>query len=295
MKKQMIWGSATLILLLGIATVFLLMDKDTNTEPKTTLGQQTKDLLKEGVKLPQETPQVVAEQDIDTSHPDYHVPEEGTPHTGKHTDAESVAPSALAKTLPRLSGRKLPLLVEMENPVIGSGVPLRTVDGEGIDIDWEALSPAELTAAIELVKNEEISLPEGYYYRILISGEPLLDERGFPVLHKRGEPFISVLWSMEFRPPPGVYEEYKALAKQYRLLETTVPTPFELDIVGAQMDELRELEKYQGPIPAAFQVSMSSADADDEYAQRQRSHRIIGQLKAEIFRQMGFEYLLGLY
>ena len=54
MSKQMKWGLATLILLLGIAAVFLLMDKDTNTEPKMTLGQQTKDLLEQGVKLPQQ-------------------------------------------------------------------------------------------------------------------------------------------------------------------------------------------------------------------------------------------------
>ena len=54
MKKHKIWRLATLILLLGIATVFLIIDKDTNTEPKMTLGQPTKDLLKQGVKLPQQ-------------------------------------------------------------------------------------------------------------------------------------------------------------------------------------------------------------------------------------------------
>ena len=48
MKNQMKWGLATLLLLLGIATVFLIIDKDTDTEPKMTLGQPTKDLLKHG-------------------------------------------------------------------------------------------------------------------------------------------------------------------------------------------------------------------------------------------------------
>ena len=58
MKKHKIWGFAILLLLLGIAAVFLITDKDTNTEPEMTLGQPTKDLLKQGVKLPQqaETP-----------------------------------------------------------------------------------------------------------------------------------------------------------------------------------------------------------------------------------------------
>ena len=54
MEKKMKWGLATLLLLLGIAAVFLFIDKDTETEPKMTLGQPTKDLLKQGVKLPQQ-------------------------------------------------------------------------------------------------------------------------------------------------------------------------------------------------------------------------------------------------
>ena len=48
------WGLATLLLLLGIAAVFLFIDKDTETEPEMTLGQPTKDLLKKGVKSPQQ-------------------------------------------------------------------------------------------------------------------------------------------------------------------------------------------------------------------------------------------------
>ena len=62
MKKQMIWGLATLMLLLGIAAVFLFIDKDTTTEPEMTLGQPTKDLLKKGVKLPQQAKTPEAEQ-----------------------------------------------------------------------------------------------------------------------------------------------------------------------------------------------------------------------------------------
>ena len=68
MKKEMKWGLATLLLLLGIAAVFLFIDKDTETEPEMTLGQPTKDLLKKGVKLPQQTPQVVDVSD-DTQRP----------------------------------------------------------------------------------------------------------------------------------------------------------------------------------------------------------------------------------
>ena len=54
MSKQMKWGLATLMLLLGIAAVFLLTDNDTAKPTKYVLGQSTKDLLKKGVKLPQQ-------------------------------------------------------------------------------------------------------------------------------------------------------------------------------------------------------------------------------------------------
>ena len=57
MEKQMKWGLATLMLLLGIAAVFLFLDKDTETEPEMTLGQPTKDLLKQGVQVQQEVTQ----------------------------------------------------------------------------------------------------------------------------------------------------------------------------------------------------------------------------------------------
>ena len=105
MKKEMKWGLATLILLLGIAAVFLLTDKDTATKPKMTLGQPTKDLLKQGVKSPQQAETLVAvnEQEVDTSHPDYHVHPDGTLHIGTH-DAHApvqVAPDAPAKIIPQ--------------------------------------------------------------------------------------------------------------------------------------------------------------------------------------------------
>ena len=62
MEKKMKWGLATLLLLLGIAAVFLFIDKDTETKPKMTLGQPTKDLLEQGVKLPQQAKTPEAEQ-----------------------------------------------------------------------------------------------------------------------------------------------------------------------------------------------------------------------------------------
>ena len=50
MKKQMIWGLAILMLLIGIAGVFLLIPQDTDTESKLVLGEATKKLLEDGPK-----------------------------------------------------------------------------------------------------------------------------------------------------------------------------------------------------------------------------------------------------
>ncbi len=50
MKKQMIWGLAILMLLIGIAGVFLLMPQDTDTESKLVLGEATKKPLEDGPK-----------------------------------------------------------------------------------------------------------------------------------------------------------------------------------------------------------------------------------------------------
>ena len=63
MKKHKIWRIAILILLLGTPAVFLFIDKDTETKPQHVLEQQTKDLLKQDVKSPQqaETPVAVEE------------------------------------------------------------------------------------------------------------------------------------------------------------------------------------------------------------------------------------------
>ena len=82
MSKQMKWGLATLMLLLGIAAVFLFIDKDTNTEPKMTLGQPTKDLLNKPIPQPQT-----------------HVHKDGTVHQGTHASQTSVQQTQPADTV----------------------------------------------------------------------------------------------------------------------------------------------------------------------------------------------------
>ena len=67
MKKQMIWGLVTLILLLGIAAVFIFLDQNAELQQ---LEQETakSDKLRQEHNKPQETPQVVDVSD-DTQRP----------------------------------------------------------------------------------------------------------------------------------------------------------------------------------------------------------------------------------
>ena len=86
MKKHKIWGLTTLMLLLGIATLFLLMDTDTAKPPKNVAGQQTKDLLKKGVNMSQQAETPVAVEELPpvvplNEHPSGpHRPEDDTVH-----------------------------------------------------------------------------------------------------------------------------------------------------------------------------------------------------------------------
>lgn len=61
MNKNMLGGTIVLMVLLGIAGVFLLIEQDTDTEPRLKLGQATKDLLKNPPK--QQTAQEVSTAD----------------------------------------------------------------------------------------------------------------------------------------------------------------------------------------------------------------------------------------
>lgn len=299
MSKKMNWCLGVLILLICTAFVFMTirdraeirqleqdlaaaekLKKDLTQQPKADNkppGASPNGHLHDGERHDDQPPSIVVRGDA-MANPDV---------------IDRKAAVALAKSLPRLSGgKKLPLVVELENPVIGSGVPIRTVDGDGIDIDWEALSADELATAIQLIKQEQIPLPEGYYYRILMSSDPLLDERGFPILHKKGEPFISLRWVTDFRPPPDVYAEYKALSKRYFMLKGRGGSSPELKFVSAQIDELEARPEYRGPLPVMWQVSTDGAATDEEvHAQKQRAYRKMEPIKKDLFRQMGYDYI----
>ena len=174
-------------------------------------------------------------------------------------------PQAVEKPVPDVSNRQVssgrvgsdyPLLIETENPVIGKPIFLRTIDGTGIDIDWESLSPDELAEKIKQAQRDDLPLPDGYYYRRFSDMSLLLDERGFPILHKRGESFISVTWEMQFKPSPERLEEYRELIRRRERLKTRSPSSPEIDTVRAELDELRRTNV--GPLPTSFQSSLAA-------------------------------------
>ena len=101
MKKQMKWGFATLLLLLGIAAVFLLTDKDTATKPNHVLEQETKNLTNKPIPQPKtdvsiaETDKLQPSEKAETSH----AHEDSTVHQGAHASQASMQQTQPADTV----------------------------------------------------------------------------------------------------------------------------------------------------------------------------------------------------
>ncbi|RKU09842.1 hypothetical protein C6501_14705 [Candidatus Poribacteria bacterium] len=289
MQKKMLWGLGVLALLICTAFVFMtvrnraeirqLKEGTAAAEKPLEDSNKRKPVAKADEQPPAEPGfKWVWHNDhwdkVPIDAPDTW---QGEPHT---VDVSTPAP------VPVSVKTHLPLLVEIENPIIKKQILLRTINVDGIDIDWASLSPDELAETIAKLERREITEPAGYYYRRRSDNSLLFDESGYPILHKIGEPFISVAWTMEFRPPQEVYEEYRQLARRRNLLD---PSP-ELDNIRAQMEEMRRT--YAGPLPVTFGISCAGNDID---AQVKRAHETIDQLKAGFFRQLGIEYLLSRY
>ena len=144
MEKKMKWGLATLILLLGIAAVFLFIDKDTTTEPEMALGQQTKDLLEQGVKPP--PAETDRQPPPEESPQERHAPEETTP----------VTPQAPPKYIP-----DTPIPEDMPMPDIPLPADLKNMDWKQWSqkhlAEWEKYIHA-LDPAIERIGRETETL-----------------------------------------------------------------------------------------------------------------------------------------
>ena len=93
MSKKMKWGFAILMILLLAGVSYLAIWQ------YTELQQYKQEAAKED-KLLEQMPEVV-DGDLDTSHPDFHIHEDGTPHIGTHEDepkVENTAPEGAVTT-----------------------------------------------------------------------------------------------------------------------------------------------------------------------------------------------------
>lgn len=295
MSKKMIWGGTTLMVLLIGISLFLLMR---NTDPKPPI------IVYKDVEPSKENPPP-AEPGYKWVWHHNHWDKVPIAETGEVVDKETkqnLPPIAeVDKPAPDVPNKKVstdrvgsdyPLLIETENPVIGKPIFLRTIDGTGIDIDWESLSPTELAEKIKQIERGKVPLPDGYYYRHYSDMSLLLDERGFPILHKRYEPFISVSWQMRFKPSPEQLVQYRELIRRRDALKIDTPSSPEIDVIRAELDEF--VSTHVGPVPVLFQSSLG-APPEIFKVKEAREVQLMRDLKAEIFRQLNLEHLLDHY
>ena len=187
--------------------------------------------------------------------------------------------------------------------------------------DWASMSAEELADAIETINrthgmprvgDEALWPPEGYSYAFggttsLSNGDNVwLDDNGYPILKKRGTPFFDIVWIEDFRPPPDVYADYKALHKQYMALHkqqymetgaNTVPTR-EMERLAAEKKAMEQM--YRGRIPSGpITGGVSSPPGMDinQYLQwfHQQFKEIQIQLKRNAYEFEGIAYLMDRY
>ena len=171
---------------------------------------------------------------------------------------------------------------------------------EGVGPDWTSMSPEELQAAIAAINNnpahppDDLWPPEGYEYKKYLEGGDAgqwrvrLDNNGYPILHKRGEPYFKISWTTGFRPPPEEYAKYMALSKQLHQNLIDAQSS-EVDRISAQMEEIER--KYRGPLPfcAYFYAVPDGTDMEAFHA---RAREISDELRADAYRKEGLDYLI---
>ena len=294
MRKKMYWGIASLILMIGVMGVYFMLQPDTDPEPKKKFivpSEADLEKAREAKKPPREAKDGFTwEWHADHWH---EVPISISTDVSK---ADTLVNREMPKSIHKKRlGTSIPNfgLVELENPKLKHPIPLRTTNVEGIDIDWKSLSPVELTDTIAKLERKAIFAPDGYHYRRRLDGMKLvLDENGYPIIHKDGEPHISVIWTMRFRPPQEIFEEYQQLLSRRYRLTVDMPESAELVNIRAKLTEIKST--YVGPLPLTYNSSYAVPEGELELYER-RQDQMIAHVKNELFKQLGFEYLLEYY
>ena len=271
MKKHKMWGFAILIVLLGIAGIFSLIQQDTNTESELVLSEGTKKLLKEGVKQTVIKPPSPSETEESRE----------TYDNNLHTETQTE----------QLTGQ---VLIDKVYPLID----IET-------LDWENLTSHQLltllnrkelwgkltqeirdTIVKEFYKRSLGTLPppQGYYYRCNSDGSTVLDENGMPKLFKDGEPVFMVKKTIGYHPTREQHERYKQLSRKYSEA-TWRKDSAEQNRLSAAMEKLRA--EAQGEIPFITASTQHTGDIN----QTEWNHKL-KQRKREDYRKMDIEYIL---
>ena len=287
MRNKVIWGFAILIILLIGVSVFLLT-RTTETEPEIIYRPPTPAEKKEVDRNIQEIIDKAKKDQPPIAEVEVEAPpvEIEKPKPVKRATAVTCTHPDWQPSSGRV-GSDYPLLIETENPVIDKQIYLRTVDGTGIDLDWESLSPEEVAEWIKRIENFEVQFSDGYSYKHRSDGSLILDERGFPILRKKGEPSFSLFWRMRFKPSPEQLVRYNELLTKHDPL--LYPGP-EGDAARAELEKLKR--ENMGPVPRVQGMSISASQFDPKTEQ---AFQLMRELQAKVLRQANLEHLIGLY
>ena len=285
MLKKKIWIPILIVLLAVIGYGLFHRQKTADQEPITIIKPVE-------IERPTAKPRSPKPTEPDTSvlqrPTSGHFHEDGTFHAESH---EPAAPATVVEPLATVEvggygvGGEL-IAAETISPEDDIFVWFRPPAGVGPD--WVSMSPETLARFIKEIEENRIDAPEGYDYKRRSDDwtSLLLDRNGYPVLHKRGEPFISISWGIGFRPTPEQYAEYKALLKRYK--EAGLSSSPEEDKLGEQLLEMRRT--YVGSVPGVGYSFAVPGDTDMK-AYHRKYDSITMQLRREAYRKAGLGYM----
>ncbi len=281
MKKQMIWGLAILMLLIGIAGVFLLIPRDTDTESEMVLGEATKKLLENGPN-PKGSP-----QEANTPEPGIRPPPPGETHETGHWDGDR-----WHRTVPGKTSVELPTAPQSNEPYPDRHIPFQKSFGT-LPEAWTKLSLEErINVRVQDLNNFGfLDTPSGYSIRLRDTKGLLdLDENGNPILHKDYEPYFRVVTEIGFAPTREEYERYKEMQREYTQAHGWGQTA-EAERINAELKAFRQA-CYRN-IPDLV-VSLSHPTTTDAHADAllQRAMRIQKEVLYAEYRKAGFDYLI---
>lgn len=166
--------------------------------------------------------------------------------------------------------------------------PIELPIPSGIVPDWTAMSPDELAAAIEAIEKRHVAAPDGYYYKRNRDGR-LLREKGYPILHKIGEPDFKVVKEIGFAPTREEYAHYQQVQQEFAEAQAIGNTS-EVERLQRELQHMRDT--FVGEIPTiSYSLQTNDPHADLDALHKDAASRAT-RLRYEEYRKSGFEYLI---